>query len=450
MVSSNHGAIASTSPPFPRPIDVQQVKANFNFLRNHLGYSQGELAQALDQSQTTISRWSSKRNNSVPPITKVISIAKALGVEPICLTTQHLAVEKLVRGDGDIVIDTKTMEAVIWCPTPTQLKDYKNNIRFLRIKVGISQDKLAELLHTNQGAVSLWENTGDLRMPPQDKVDDLARILGTKVNLINAPADVLASSINEALPYPSPKTINDLKANLIFYRKRSGLNQAELANQLGVSHITVGRWERTGVNQFIPDKYIHAVVRLLKADLNTLMLPDLQSDSPSENRSAPAPVVANDADRIYDEKANVAQIYLLNENDPLLNMTTSTFAAAGPEVPSDMQDDTSISEMIGMQLGNGLAAARVTGDSMYIPETGAGIPDGAIVIIDTSQRDIQSALGKVVCYRVNGCYLVKRLRKNHGKLNAVSDNPNYFPLFYSDADEVELIGLVVGMLQSIK
>ena len=450
MASSNHGAIASTSPPFPRPINHLQVKQNFLYYRNKFGLKQADVAAKLNQSQSTISRWLSLKSPDVPPIGKVLSIAAVLHVEPVTLTIEHEAIEKLARGDDDIKIDPITGDVAILRPHPRAISEYKNNIRFFRLSQNLSQKELAARIEVTQGSVSMWERLDNDRLPTGAKVCELAAALGTSTDMLSGPVATVSTQGFNAPPFPKPENLAQLKANFNYYRQRSNLSKSALAVKLDLKPITIGRWENPSSVSFIPVSKVNDVARVLDAEPSALTLEDLITTSPSENQSAPASVVANDADRIYDEKANVAQIYLLNENDPLLNMTTSTFAAAGPEVPSDMQDETSISEMIGMQLGNGLAAARVTGDSMYIPETGAGIPDGAIVIIDTSQRDIQSAMGKVVCYRVNGCYLVKRLRNNHGKLNAVSDNPNYFPLFYSDADEVELIGQVVGMLQSIK
>lgn len=52
-------------------------------------------------------------------------------------------------------------------------------IKDLRIKKGLSQQKLAEMMGTTQAAVGLWE-TG-LRTPRAEKLPKLAEILGCNI-----------------------------------------------------------------------------------------------------------------------------------------------------------------------------------------------------------------------------------------------------------------------------
>lgn len=55
-----------------------------------------------------------------------------------------------------------------------------NNIRQLRTEKGYSQAALAEKIGVSQQAVTQWE-TGDA-MPRADKLPELARLLGCKVD----------------------------------------------------------------------------------------------------------------------------------------------------------------------------------------------------------------------------------------------------------------------------
>lgn len=52
-------------------------------------------------------------------------------------------------------------------------------IRYFRIKKGLSQAQLAELMETTQAAVAMWE-TG-VRRPRIEKIPKLAEVLGCTV-----------------------------------------------------------------------------------------------------------------------------------------------------------------------------------------------------------------------------------------------------------------------------
>lgn len=450
MASSNHGAIASTSPPFPRPINHLQVKQNFLYYRNKFGLKQADVAAKLNQSQSTISRWLSLKSPDVPPIGKVLSIAAVLHVEPVTLTIEHEAIEKLARGDDDIKIDPMTGDVAILRPHPRAISEYKNNIRFFRLSQNLSQKELAARIEVTQGSVSMWERLDNDRLPTGAKVCELAAALDTSTDMLSGPVATVSTQGFNAPPFPKPENLAQLKANFNYYRQRSNLSKSALAVKLDLKPITIGRWENPSSVSFIPVSKVNEVARVLDAEPSALTLEDLIAASPSENQSAPASVVANDADRIYDEKANVAQIYLLNENDPLLNMPTHTCAGVGSELPLEMQGDATVSELVGLQVSNGIAAAKLSNDSMYNPLTGSGMPKGAVVLIDTSKQDLKECLGKIVCYKVGGQYMVKRLNSNQGKLNGASDNPMYFPIFYDEHEHVELIGEVVNVVLCLR
>ena len=179
MARSNHGAIASISTPFPRPINHLQVKQNFLYYRNKFGLKQSDVAAKLNQSQSTISRWLSLKSPDVPPIGKVLSIAAVLHVEPVTLTIEHEAIEKLARGDDDIKIDPMTGDVAILRPHPRAISEYKNNIRFFRLSQNLSQKELAARIEVTQGSVSMWERLDNDRLPTGAKVCELAAVLDT-------------------------------------------------------------------------------------------------------------------------------------------------------------------------------------------------------------------------------------------------------------------------------
>lgn len=55
-----------------------------------------------------------------------------------------------------------------------------NNLRYLRNKVGLSQENVAHEMQVSQQAIAKWEN-GD-SMPRADKLPELARILNCTIS----------------------------------------------------------------------------------------------------------------------------------------------------------------------------------------------------------------------------------------------------------------------------
>jgi SOS-response transcriptional repressor LexA len=84
------------------------------------------------------------------------------------------------------------------------------------------------------------------------------------------------------------------------------------------------------------------------------------------------------------------------------------------------------------------AAARVIGDSMI----DAGIHDGDVVYFAraTSRR---AARGKIVVIRVNASVYLKQYQEVDGRRVLLSANSRYPPMTLTEADEVELYGIVL-------
>lgn len=85
---------------------------------------------------------------------------------------------------------------------------------------------------------------------------------------------------------------------------------------------------------------------------------------------------------------------------------------------------------------------RVSGDSML----GAGIHAGDILIVD---RSLEARDGRVVIAVVNGELLVKRLRRERGRLYLVSENPEYPPLLVTDLMDFEVWGVVTNVVHAL-
>jgi len=82
----------------------------------------------------------------------------------------------------------------------------------------------------------------------------------------------------------------------------------------------------------------------------------------------------------------------------------------------------------------------VTGESMV----GAGIMDGDKVVVDRSLTPVH---GKIVIAVVNAEYTLKRLFHFNGRLELRSENPAYAPIRIGEGSELEIWGVVVGVVR---
>lgn len=82
----------------------------------------------------------------------------------------------------------------------------------------------------------------------------------------------------------------------------------------------------------------------------------------------------------------------------------------------------------------------VKGDSMV----NAGIFEGDKVIVD---RSINAKNNDIVVAVVNGEYTIKRLYKTVSKVELRPENPAYQPIVFKEGSELEIWGVVVGVVR---
>jgi DNA polymerase V len=82
---------------------------------------------------------------------------------------------------------------------------------------------------------------------------------------------------------------------------------------------------------------------------------------------------------------------------------------------------------------------RVMGDSM----TGAHIHDGDLLVVD---RSIEPKHGHIVLAVVNNEYTVKRLHRLGGVIELHAENPAYAPIRFQEHDELQVWGVVTGVV----
>lgn len=85
----------------------------------------------------------------------------------------------------------------------------------------------------------------------------------------------------------------------------------------------------------------------------------------------------------------------------------------------------------------------VRGDSMI----GAGIENGDKVVVD---RSLPPANDDIVVAVVNGEFTIKRLRKSRGCIALHAENPIYPPITFADGSELQVWGVIVGVVRRYK
>ena len=82
----------------------------------------------------------------------------------------------------------------------------------------------------------------------------------------------------------------------------------------------------------------------------------------------------------------------------------------------------------------------VKGDSMM----GAGICDGDKVVVDKALKPKHK---DIVVAVVDGEYTIKRLYQSRGRVELQPENPNYEPITFSEGNELQIWGVVVGVVR---
>ena len=82
----------------------------------------------------------------------------------------------------------------------------------------------------------------------------------------------------------------------------------------------------------------------------------------------------------------------------------------------------------------------VRGESMIV----AGIHDGDKVVVD---RALKAKHKDIVVAVVNGEYTIKRLHQHKGRIELCPENPNFTSITFSEGQELQIWGVVVGVVR---
>ena len=123
-----------------------------------------------------------------------------------------------------------------------------------------------------------------------------------------------------------------------------------------------------------------------------------------------------------------------------LKILSHRISAGFPSPAGDYAED-------GLDLNNYLVQNKpatfmftVRGESMI----DAGICDADKVVVD---RALKAKHNDIVVAVVDGEYTIKRLYKYRGRIELRPENPNYQPITFSEGNELQIWGVVVGVVR---
>ena len=98
--------------------------------RKKLGWSQEELAEKLDVSRQSVSKWESAQ--SIPDLTKILQLAEVFGV-----STDYLLKDELEPTDNEIVYETAEASEKVTVVTMEQANEFMEGERKRAPKIAL-------------------------------------------------------------------------------------------------------------------------------------------------------------------------------------------------------------------------------------------------------------------------------------------------------------------------
>lgn len=151
--------------------------------------------------------------------------------------------EKALRIETSRTVEPMAAPAPIAAAEPGKvLRITPERIRKLREKLGVSQERFAELLGVNLHSVSRWESGKTSPRPEQKARIAAIRDMGkTQQAILIRGVDAAPSLPESARPVPSNSAFD--RTELTAFRETRKLAKVQLAVLLGVNENSVGNWE---------------------------------------------------------------------------------------------------------------------------------------------------------------------------------------------------------------
>ena len=140
-------------------------------------------------------------------------------------------------------------------------------------------------------------------------------------------------------------------------------------------------------------------------------------------------------------ETQVMERYILSDSSICKHPLCVSYVPAGFPSPADNYIEGNLNEFL-IEYPTATYFVRTFGDSM----DGSGIFNGDIIIVD---RAIKPVNNKIAVAAVDGELMVKRFRKNGGKIYLISDNHQYKPIEIKEEMNVEIWDTVTTVIHRV-
>lgn len=209
-----------------------------------------------------------------------------------------------------------------------------DNIRYLRLKQGLSQDFLADKLgYKSYTTIQKWES--GVSEPPVKKLKELASIFN--IDMDDLASKNLQDENNNNLISQKPYIDLSMNTYKIIKNRRLelGLTLKDVANALGVSEATVQRYESGDIKNIKHDTIAH-LAEILKCSPSYLMgWEDDKSDFVLSNEEKELIIEYRKADSVSREAVQRLLLYYskISGSGPICRYPSLT-RGAGEEIPT--------------------------------------------------------------------------------------------------------------------
>lgn len=432
-VYTNTSGYTGEKAPYISPKTELESKQNLVFFREQAKLTQSDAADKLGVSRSYYAIWEvnvSSKNGAIPP--KCLNKAAALFkcnpdlINPAC--------PFLYSDKYEHYPPIKLGQDLIFCnEQPQTPKDAGNNLNYFLALSDYSNKSLAEKCGFSESTITKWKSGVNLN---EVRAYQVAAVLGCPVDLIyiQRKETPIKALIKEDLQLHSvPTSLMQLKENLAYYIAKSGLSLQAIASKIGLNDYDLRSAIDLKKGGYIEQEKLKDLACVLGFDAKYVLLSSIH-------------VKANNKQE-HSFKSNVSECFKIPLDSALFKTSIINFASGGKAcdmLPS--QCGETIASSMSLNQDSDLHGVCVIGDSMFNYETGKGIQSGFTVVVDASKKDVEQAIGKVVCIRLDGDeMIVKRLKRKNGVLYACSDNPAYEPQQLALPENAELMGTCVGM-----
>lgn len=430
---ANTSGYTGEKAPYISPKTELETKQNLAFFREQAKLTQSDAADKLGVSRSYYAIWEvdvASKNGVIPPkcLTKAANLFKCNPdlINPAC---PFLYVDKYENYPP-----IKLGQEIIFCNEhPQTPQDAGNNFNYFLALSDYSNKSLAEKCGFSESTITKWKSGINLNEIRAYKV---AAVLGCPVELIyiqRQETPIKALKQEDLHLHTVPTSLKHLKENLAYHLANSGLSIQDLANKVDIPAYKLRNILDFDTGVFLTSEQSHAIASVLGFNVKDVLISSIH-------------VKAKDK-KEHSFKSNVLQFFKIPADSFLFKTSIINFASGGKacDMPPSQCGETIASSM-SLNQDSDLHGVCVIGDSMFNYETGKGIQSGFTVIVDASKKDVEQAIGKVVCIRLDGDeMIVKRLRRKNGVLYACSDNPAYEPQQLALPENAELMGECVGM-----